>query len=171
VICERTLCRSRWDALWTQVLRLRGKSFSQHVLLKFRVTTFCTLPAVLDYTRWKILQWGTGCKSCYFCPGQGLVRRRATFSLSNIYTTSIYRLDSAVGIATGYGLEGRGVGVQVPLRSRIVSSLCRQNRLWCQTSLLFSEYRRFTGLQTVQRSRKLWSHIDSPIRLNRVVFN
>jgi hypothetical protein len=31
-------------------------------------------------------------------------------------------LDSSVGIATGYGLEGRGVGVRVPVVSRLFSS-------------------------------------------------
>jgi hypothetical protein len=30
--------------------------------------------------------------------------------------------DSAIGIATGYGLDDRGVGVRVPLGSRIFSS-------------------------------------------------
>jgi hypothetical protein len=30
--------------------------------------------------------------------------------------------DIAVGIATGYGLDGRGVGVRVPLGSRMFSS-------------------------------------------------
>jgi hypothetical protein len=34
--------------------------------------------------------------------------------------------DSVVGIATGYGLDDRGVGVQVPAGSRIFSSSCRQ---------------------------------------------
>jgi hypothetical protein len=31
-------------------------------------------------------------------------------------------LDSAVGIATGYGLDDRGVGVRAPVGSRIFSS-------------------------------------------------
>jgi hypothetical protein len=38
--------------------------------------------------------------------------------------------DSAVDIATGYGLDDRGVGVWVPVRSRIFSSLRRPDRLW-----------------------------------------
>jgi hypothetical protein len=38
--------------------------------------------------------------------------------------------DSAVGIATGYGLDDRGVGVRVPVVSRIFSSSCRPDWLW-----------------------------------------
>jgi hypothetical protein len=37
---------------------------------------------------------------------------------------------SAVGIATGYGLDDRGVGVRVPVGSRIFSSPRRPDRLW-----------------------------------------
>jgi hypothetical protein len=38
--------------------------------------------------------------------------------------------DSVVGIATGYGLDDRGVGVRVPVGSRIFSSPRRPDRLW-----------------------------------------
>jgi hypothetical protein len=37
--------------------------------------------------------------------------------------------DSAVGIASGYGLDNRGVGVRVPVGSRIFSSPRRPDRL------------------------------------------
>jgi hypothetical protein len=37
--------------------------------------------------------------------------------------------DSVLGIATGYGLYDRGVGVRVPVESRISSSPCRPDRL------------------------------------------
>jgi hypothetical protein len=36
-----------------------------------------------------------------------------------------------VGIATSYGLDDGGVGVRVPLWSRILSSPRRPDRLWC----------------------------------------
>jgi hypothetical protein len=36
--------------------------------------------------------------------------------------------DSAVSIATGYGLDDRGVGVRVPVRSRIFTSPRRPDR-------------------------------------------
>jgi hypothetical protein len=49
--------------------------------------------------------------------------------------------DSAVGIATGYGLDDRGVGVRVPVWSRIFSSPRRPDRLWGLPSLLSTGYR------------------------------
>jgi hypothetical protein len=48
---------------------------------------------------------------------------------------------SAVGIATGYGLDDRGVGVRVPVGSRIFSSTRRPDWLWGPTSLLSNGYR------------------------------
>jgi hypothetical protein len=38
------------------------------------------------------------------------------------HTKHIRNRDSAVGIATGYGLDGRGVGVRVPVRARFFTS-------------------------------------------------
>jgi hypothetical protein len=49
--------------------------------------------------------------------------------------------DSSVGIATGYGVDDRGVGVRVPVGSRIFSSPSRPDRLWGLPSLLSNEYR------------------------------
>jgi hypothetical protein len=43
--------------------------------------------------------------------------------------------DSAVGIATGYGLNDRGVGVRVPVGARIFSSPHRPNWFWGSLSL------------------------------------
>jgi hypothetical protein len=51
--------------------------------------------------------------------------------------------ESVVGIATGYGLDDRGVGVRVPVFSRIFSSSRRPDRLWGQPNLLSNGYRRF----------------------------
>jgi hypothetical protein len=48
--------------------------------------------------------------------------------------------DSVVGIATGYGLDDRDVGVWVPLWSRIFSSPRRPDRLWGSPNLLYNEY-------------------------------
>jgi hypothetical protein len=45
------------------------------------------------------------------------------------------------GIATSYGLDKRGVGVQVPVGSRIFSSPCHPNRLCGPPSLLSTGYR------------------------------
>jgi hypothetical protein len=38
--------------------------------------------------------------------------------------------DNSVGIATGYGLDDRGVGVRVPVESSIFSSPSHPDRLW-----------------------------------------
>jgi hypothetical protein len=48
--------------------------------------------------------------------------------------------DNAVGIATDYGLDGRGVGVRVTVVSRIFSSPRRSDRLWGPPSLLYKGY-------------------------------
>jgi hypothetical protein len=49
--------------------------------------------------------------------------------------------DSAVGIATSYGLDDRGVGVRVPVGSRIFSSSRRPDRLCGPLNLLSNGYR------------------------------
>jgi hypothetical protein len=49
--------------------------------------------------------------------------------------------DSAVGIATVYGLDDRGVGIRVPVGSRIFSTLRRPDRFWGPLSLLSNGYR------------------------------
>jgi hypothetical protein len=49
--------------------------------------------------------------------------------------------DSVVGIATGYGLDDRGVGVRVPVGSRIFSSRVCSDRLWGPPNLLSNRYR------------------------------
>jgi hypothetical protein len=48
---------------------------------------------------------------------------------------------SVVGIATGHGLDERGVGVRVPVGSRIFSSPRRPDRFWSPPNLLSNGYR------------------------------
>jgi hypothetical protein len=48
--------------------------------------------------------------------------------------------DSAVGIATGYGQDGRGVGVRFPVRTRFFSPPRLPDRFWDPSSLLASGY-------------------------------
>jgi hypothetical protein len=48
--------------------------------------------------------------------------------------------DSAAGIATGYGLDDRGVGVRVPVGSRIFSSPCHREWLWGPSNHLSTGY-------------------------------
>jgi hypothetical protein len=47
---------------------------------------------------------------------------------------------SVVSIATSYGLDDRGVGVRVPVESRIFSSPRLPDRLWGPPSLLSNVY-------------------------------
>jgi hypothetical protein len=49
-------------------------------------------------------------------------------------------LDSVVGIATVYGLDDRGVGVRVPVGSRIFSSPRRPDRPWGLPNFLSNGY-------------------------------
>jgi hypothetical protein len=49
--------------------------------------------------------------------------------------------DSVVGTATGYGLDVLGVGVRVPVRSRIFSSPSRLGWLWGPPNLISNGYR------------------------------
>jgi hypothetical protein len=53
----------------------------------------------------------------------------------------ISNTDSVVGIATGYGLDDRGVGVRLLVGSRIFSSPRRPGRLWGPPNLLSNGYR------------------------------
>jgi hypothetical protein len=41
----------------------------------------------------------------------------------------IMNWNGVVGTATGYGLDDRGIGVRVPVGSRIFTSQCRPDRL------------------------------------------
>jgi hypothetical protein len=83
--------------------------------------------------------------------------------------------DSAVSIANGYGLDDRGVGVWVPVGSRIFTSPCRPDQLRGTPSLLSNEYQGLfpresssqgvkltTHLQLVSRSRKCGSTYPLP---------
>jgi hypothetical protein len=49
--------------------------------------------------------------------------------------------DKVVGIATGYGLDDRVVGVRVPVGQKIFSSPRRPDRLWGPPILLSNGYR------------------------------
>jgi hypothetical protein len=91
--------------------------------------------------------------------------------------------DSVAGIETGYGLDDRGVGVRVPIGSRIFSSPRRPDRLWGPPNFLSNGYRVLfprgesgrgvkltTPFQLVPRSRKIGSiHSPHHIRLHDVV--
>jgi hypothetical protein len=56
--------------------------------------------------------------------------------IKNISSFSSKSRDSAVGIATGYGLDDRGIGVRVPVGATIFTSPYRLDWLWGPPSLL-----------------------------------
>jgi hypothetical protein len=62
--------------------------------------------------------------------------------------------DSAVGIATGYGLDDRGVGVWVSVGVRIFTSPCRPDRLWGPPNLLSNGYRGALSLRVKRPGRE-----------------
>jgi hypothetical protein len=61
---------------------------------------------------------------------------------------------SAVGIATGYGLDDRGVRVRVPVGSTIVTSPYRSDRRWGPPNLLSNGYRTLFSPRLRQQGRE-----------------
>jgi hypothetical protein len=56
------------------------------------------------------------------------------------YSLLIESRSSVVGMATGYGLDNRKVGVRVPVESGILTSTCRPYRLWSSPNLVSNDY-------------------------------
>jgi hypothetical protein len=72
-----------------------------------------------------------------------LINEEVLSSLDGQIKISVHTVcrDSSVGIATGYGLDGRGVRVRVPVGARLFSSPRRADRFWGLPSLLSNGYR------------------------------
>jgi hypothetical protein len=68
--------------------------------------------------------------------------------------------ESVVGIATGYGLDDRGIGVRVPVVSRIFSSPRRPDRLLDPFNLLYDGYRGLFPREVSGRGVKLTTHFQ-----------
>jgi hypothetical protein len=84
----------------------------------------------------------------YFSASSSHLQFPSAFQLSLKYFLShtcliLWSQDSSVGLATGYGLDDRGVGDLVPLESRIFSSPRRPDRLLVPPNLLSNGYRGF----------------------------
>jgi hypothetical protein len=82
---------------------------------------------------------------------------------------------SAVGIATGYGLDDWGVGVRVPVRLRIFSPPNCPDRLWSPPNLLSNGYRGALSLGVKRKGheadhltpasaevKKMWIYTSTP---------
>jgi pyruvate-formate lyase len=68
--------------------------------------------------------------------------KAVSFRSSLLTTISQYiNRRSVVGIATGYGLDDRGVGVRVMVGLKIFTSPSRPDRLWGPPNPLFNGYR------------------------------
>jgi hypothetical protein len=58
----------------------------------------------------------------------------------HLFTQQSKKRGSALGIATGYGLDGRGAEVWVPAGSRILTYPYRPDRIWGPPNLLSNVY-------------------------------
>jgi hypothetical protein len=78
-------------------------------------------------------------------------------------------------MATGYGLDDRGVGVRVPVGSRIFSYPLHPDRLWGPPNLLSNGYpgNLFPGVKRPRREadhllptsaevKKMWTYTSTP---------
>jgi hypothetical protein len=107
------------------------------VKMSFRGTSFCSLSIiVLTSTGSMIISVDvlghSLCLRMYVC---------ASYSRRGIFRYLQRLRISVVGIASSYGLKERGVGVRVPVVSRIFSSPRRRDRLGGSPNLLFNAYR------------------------------
>jgi hypothetical protein len=103
----------------------------------------------------------------------------------NLRSTKLRIRDSAVGIATGYGLDDWGIGVRVPVGSRIFSSPCSPDCFWGPPNFLSNGYRRAFSpgikrpgrksdhlLSTTAEIKKMWMYVSTtPIPLHGVMLN
>jgi hypothetical protein len=71
---------------------------------------------------------------------------------------------SVVGIVTSYGLHDRGVGVRVPVGSRISSSPRHLDQLWGPPNLLSSGYQGALSSGVKRPGRELTTHIQLLLR-------
>jgi hypothetical protein len=107
-------------------------------------------------------QWSTKQQLIYLpalrSQGQSHVRNE----LQHVCTNFFNSWDSAVGIATGYWLDHRGVGVRVPRGSRIFSS--RRLRDWLcgplKLNFLSNGYWELFSRGLSRRSMKLTTHLQ-----------
>jgi hypothetical protein len=67
-------------------------------------------------------------------------------------------------IATDYGLDGRGVGVQIPVGARIFSCRLRPDRFWGPPSILSDGYRKLFPQGQIGRGVKLTTHLQLVLR-------
>jgi hypothetical protein len=98
-------------------------------------------------------QYWVGISYSWAYPFTGAYKCNLYFWRQSIHIWGIR--DSTVDLATGYGLDDRGIGFRVAVESRIFS--CRPDRLCGPPSLIFNGYR---GLfpREVRRQRREADH-------------
>jgi hypothetical protein len=141
---------------WGYQLQLLAEVVSRHMLIwTFFLVLACgacgpSLSAPFSYTLYKFRNVRTASVYFNYLGREKCVEYKMCFVfLHNIFhfRNSFYfarRISSegsSVGIATGYGLDVRGVGVRVTVGARMLSSPRRPDRLWGPPSLLSSWYR------------------------------
>jgi hypothetical protein len=92
----------------------------------------------------------------------GIGRSKLNKRCVNIFFNSVpvqKSQDSVVGIATGYGLDDRGVRVRVPVGSKIFSSPGRPDRLWGPPSLLSNGFQGLFAQRVNGWGVKLATHL------------
>jgi hypothetical protein len=99
-------------------------------------------------------------------------RQYSNLTFELLRSTPLYgwSRDSSVGIATGYGLNDRRVGVRVSVKARSFSSPRCPDRLWGPPSLLSNGYRgvKRQGREadhsptTSAEVKKMWIYISTP---------
>jgi hypothetical protein len=78
-----------------------------------------------------------------------------------MFANEIKSRDSAVGMATGYGLDDQGFGIRVPVEAKTVIPQRRPDRLWGPSSLISNGYKGEGLSQGVKRLGRE-AHHSSP---------
>jgi hypothetical protein len=152
-ICRNVSFFPKWVQFFTKISLLNLAFVRSYYYEHFLLTTQLSKSSTKDCFALQILgalkcflHFCTFLPSVHFCELL-LLPLYLIFPESNksfVPFSSIARLrsrDSADGIATGYGLDDRGVGVRVPVGWRIFSSPSRPDRLWGPPNLLSNGYR------------------------------
>jgi hypothetical protein len=99
----------------------------------------------------------------YNRPGMGSNRRKIflfSLTLYSFFPCTLYIFPPFVGLATGYMLDVREIGVRVPVGARFFSSPRLPDRLWGLPSLLSNGYRGLFPRWQIGRSVKQTTHLQ-----------